>query len=620
MSHKLLMPSLKQLVSLGALGLADRHFAQVMMRLSRVDDLRVGLALAKASQAVLEGHVCFDLESCAGGPIYDGEGQPLEGYQYPEKATWIGALEESGLIGSAEEETPLVCLDERRLYLRKYWEYERVLADRIRVLSALPPEAVPQDRLKSALDDLFGDDSRVKSQRDAAETALSRRFCVITGGPGTGKTSTIVKILILLQRFAEMSERGALNIKLLAPTGKAANRLANAVQKGLMDMGLDDETSGSIPLSATTIHRCLKKASPYVLGFRHNRSNPIPADVVIVDEASMVDVALMCRLLDAVREDARIVLLGDPHQLTSVEAGSILGDICSAGRSSDKQHRVTLPGPGGTMGLRGSVKQLDHNWRFDAESLIGQLSHHVRSGASEEVMKILSATEEKPGRDVRDKSVCFIDARKRPFTELIKEVILPGWRPFLSKTEPGEVISSMDEFRVLCPHRLGPVGANRVNAQVEAAFTQAGHIKRAAGQQWYSHRPVMVTTNDYHVGLFNGDVGAVLRDSEESDGLFSYFPDESGGDPMRLTLAQMPVHETVFATTVHKSQGSEFRSVLLILPVELTRLLTRELIYTAITRARENVIIWGDLEVVGASVERPVQRMTGLAEAICEQI
>ncbi len=448
---------------------------------------------------------------------------------------------------------------------------------------------------------------------------MTKRFSVISGGPGTGKTTTVAKILVLLLEQSGID----LEIALAAPTGKAAARLKESIisskNKGSSEPGyLDcpDRVKEAIPEEASTLHRLLGfiSGSPY---FRHDQENPLTADIVVVDEASMVDMALMSKLLQALLPRTRLILLGDKNQLASVEAGAVLGDICDTGNIHSFSKKfcrdfkevtgggiLVFPEGSDNPSISDCIVQLQTSYRFDENSGIEALSRAVNTGDRAKAETILTSGK-------------YTDLVWKPLPgdlmRTIEDTVIKGYESYLKSLEdPGSIFDLFDRFRILCALREGPFGVIAVNRLAERILKNAGLINPVG--RWYEGRPVMITRNDYTLNLFNGDVGIVLRDPETGDHRV-FFP-LSGGEYRKIHPVRLPEHETVFAVTVHKSQGSEFDSVSLVLPDRDTPVLTRELLYTGITRARDNVEISGTLDVFKMAVSRRIERTSGLRDAL----
>ncbi|BEH10484.1 MULTISPECIES: exodeoxyribonuclease V subunit alpha [Geobacter] len=582
----------------------DACFADFLCRLAggRNDDLH--RAAMHASAAVGAGHVCLHLDEAFGS----------------NGAALAATLRALPVVGPPGGRTPLI-LDERsRLYLYRYWNYEYLVAEFIKQKSAkLRPVSLPL--LRAGIDRIFGPkgDDAVDWQRVAAAAAVRSGFCVISGGPGTGKTSTVVSILALL--LEQAGEEGT-GIALAAPTGKAAARLGDSIRDARQRLAAVTPVAERIPGQVSTIHRLLG-VIPGSVRFRHNRHNPLPHRVVVVDEASMVPLPLMARLMEALAPSARLILLGDRDQLASVEAGAVLGDICDTGRA----HRFSAPfrefirdaageeieGEAGGEGNgqpgtpADSLVILRRNYRFGAASAIGAASAAVNEGDGDRLMALVSGEGMDGGVALRP-----VPPAER-LAGALAESVVAGYGEYLRQTDPEQALICFDRFRVLGAVRQGEYGVQGLNRAIERVLARQGLID--ADRVWYPGRPVMVTVNDYGLGLFNGDIGLVVADPAFSGGLAVCFP-APGGGVRRLSPARLPAHETVFAMTVHKSQGSEFDRILLVLPPFDSPVLTRELVYTGLTRARTGAVIWADEEILRSAAARRSERRSGLREAL----
>jgi exodeoxyribonuclease V alpha subunit len=597
----------------GCLTDLDVHLADVLARVGHADEPSVLWAAALVSHRTGDGHVCADLAEVAGRPLLEGA---VDAPVAPDLATWTAALRATSVVGDPDGDTPLVLDGAGRLYLRRYWRYEQELAADLRARASTLDTSVDDARLRRAVAELLPADATVPGpdwQRVAAITAVLRRLCVISGGPGTGKTSTVVRFLALLALTAGAKPP---IVELVAPTGKAAARLEEAVRAGRSM--LPEALRAAIPEHASTLHRLLRMRVDSTRPW-FDRERPLGADVVVVDEASMVDLALMAKLVRALRPDARLVLLGDKDQLASVEAGAVLGDVCGAARgfSADFAARVStiagepvLAGEGAAASpLRDAVVLLTHSRRFAPGSGIARLAEAVNRGDGDATLEVLEA-----GAD---------DVAWRPVTDAraartqLAAAAVDGFAAYLERvaaSAPDDAIfEAFGAFRILCAHRAGPGGAAGINRLVEEALT-AQRLIRPAGP-WYVGRPVMVTRNDHVLRLYNGDVGIVVPAPDDAMRLTVAFPG-ADGVARRISPARLPEHETVYAMTVHKSQGSEFDRVLLVLPPEPSRVVTRELLYTGVSRARVRVEVWASEAVVRAGVSARVQRSSGLRDAL----
>jgi exodeoxyribonuclease V alpha subunit len=601
------------------LSMLDEQVARGLTRLVADERPEVVLAAAITSRATRQGHVCLDL-SRASSFATDEAGTPHA--VMPEARAWSELLRSSKLVGAPDDVTTPLVLTGDRLYLRRYFSYEKRLADCLKRRIDHLESAVDGPLLKAGLDRLFPRISGAPDiQRLAAMVAVARRFCIISGGPGTGKTTTVVKILALLQEQALRANgnQRRLHIMLVAPTGKAAARLSESILDARAGLACEARIKELIPDEATTIHRRLSPIAGSPTRFRHHADNPLPCDVLLVDEASMVDLPLMTRLVEALPAHARLILLGDRNQLASVETGAILGDLCGTATEPSfsaafaKQlhdlvgEEVPRKGdPAAAPGISDCVVQLQKSWRYGEGSGIEALARAINAGDDEMAAAILSSRQyDDVSLDggVKDKSLgapLRIDAMR-------------GYRPFLAATTPRAASDALGAYRVLCAHRTGPFGVEALNPLLETALEEDG-LLRVSGR-WYSHRPVLVVENDYSVLLYNGDVGVVFPDEEDPRVSRVHFVTADKKE-RRLAPSRLPHHETVFAMTVHKAQGSEFDEVAVVLPDTATKVLTRELVYTAVTRPRKRVAIFGSLDAFREAVKRPIERASGLKERL----
>lgn len=610
--------TLGELSRTGHLSALDVQFAQAVGRIGGDSRPEVLLAAAVVSSSVAAGHVCVDLHRQCKAPLVDANGAAVP-IQWPDAERWLATLQRSPLYATAEragESTaPLIVDDRGRLYLRRYWEHEARVATAIRArLGQFPAE----DDLAGAREALARLFPRTEAegpdrQRWAAAAAVLQRFCVISGGPGTGKTFTVVKILALLSELGVRNTGRPPRITLLAPTGKAAARLREAIQSAKATLACDAAVAAAIPEEAATIHRALG-AFADGRGFRHHADSPLFADVVLVDEASMVDLALMSRLLDAIPDQARVILLGDKDQLASVEAGAVLGDISNAGTplsfSPAFAKRMTAltgdPVPSGRAGgapVRDCIVELTRSYRYAADRGIGALARAINSGDVDAALATLrSGDEARLAGPVSDNGL----------GDELARAVRDGYGPALSAGDVEARVRGFEEFRVLAAHRRGPGGVEALNGQIEGALAAAGSLTR--DQDAYLGRPLLVTQNDYEVRLFNGDVGLVCAVGESGERRVVF---AAGDGTLRaLSPARLPPHETVFAMTVHKSQGSEFGEVAVVLPPRPSPVVTRELLYTAVTRARRQVTLYATPDAVATAIKQRIDRTSGLRDAL----
>jgi exodeoxyribonuclease V alpha subunit len=613
------MTEIHQLISSSAFSDLDRHFAAFVEEQAGGEQPLVALATALVSHKRGEGHICLDLEAVAGSTFPDLAPDGVNPILLPRLKAWTRALTSSPVVGSPGDFKPLVLDSRHRLYLHRYWEYEQTLASAILKRAADLPLQFDALALRQKIQALFpaepGED--VNWQSVAALAAARRKFCVISGGPGTGKTHTLVLILALL---LELERNRKLRIAVAAPTGKAAARIQDSIRTFKATLACDETIRAQLPERATTIHRLLGYL-PDSARFRHDADNPLPFDVVAVDEASMVDLALMAKLFQAVPPSARVILLGDKDQLASVEAGAVLGDICSAASTDLVRTRstasLTLPAENGTRwnaslptknDLADCVVQLRKNYRFGQHSAIFRLSNAINEGRAEDALQILKDSGANEAADLLSAPL----PRRAQLKEALRARVTAGFSDFLKAPDPLAALAALARFRILCALREGPFGVAGLNQVTEDILEEAGMIRPQ--NPWYAHRPIMITRNDYNLKLFNGDIGLLLPDGESGEPR-AFFPGPDNTLRKFLPL-RLPEHETAYAMTVHKSQGSEFDRVLLILPERESPVLSREFLYTGITRARTSVELWFDEKVFRAALARRVTRTSGLCDAL----
>ncbi|RKZ79079.1 MAG: exodeoxyribonuclease V subunit alpha [Candidatus Parabeggiatoa sp. nov. 3] len=594
----------QQLREQGILSELDFHFAKLITSLSDNQSDELWLSAILASHLTAEGHVCVDLAAQAEQLFPQQSEVNTATIRCPPLEQWLEALQNCQVVGNPGDYAPLI-LDQQRLYLYRYWDYEQQLATQIRTRCHKQRTDINPSILEAGLSRLFPaqneNNHTPNAQQIAAQTAVQRHFCIISGGPGTGKTSTIIKILALL-----LEQNRHLKIALAAPTGKAAVRLQEAITQALQALNCAPEIKAAIPQDTYTIHRLLgtQTNSPY---FRSHANNLLPYDVIVIDEASMVDLALMAKLAQAIPKSARWILLGDKDQLASVEAGTVLGDICDAAGVQELQESQALESIPKTPHYQNNIVLLNKSYRFSEDSGIWTLSNAVNQGESEQALRILKSDEYK---DV----IWYPLGLSESLPNSLIEHIVASIAHCLQASEPEKILQAFEKFRVLCATRQGRYGVERVNQRIEQLLSAKGII-RAAISHRYHGRPIMITRNNYSLKLFNGDIGILLRNPAKPSELQAYFPATEGGI-RTFWPERLPEHETVYAMTIHKSQGSEFENVFMLLPEQLTPLLTRELIYTGLTRARQNVHIWGNEQIFKQAISQQINRTSGLTSII----
>ncbi|WED21245.1 exodeoxyribonuclease V subunit alpha [Vibrio sp. JC009] len=677
---------LQSLAQRGAIRQLDYQFARFIASHESDNPQAIGFIAGVLSAELSKGHICMtplEFNFVAALGLYGESARQLS--QQVGGCNWAELLEESSVVGGEGDSLPLI-FDGKRLYLQRYWHYEMKVAEKLQQLSE-PLELKNEEvtALRSTLDNLFKrqyhylfyalqekqttqierqqlvcdyldvvlpeqiDWSAVDSvliqatdseqlagldklvplhvcmswQKVAAAVALNQRLAVISGGPGTGKTTTVAKLLAVI---ADHSRSGGktMNIKLVAPTGKAAARLTESLGNALRELPVSDEVKALIPTEAGTIHRLLG-AVPNRAEFRHNQANPLHLDLLVVDEASMVDLPMMYKLLDALPQHARLVLLGDKDQLSSVEAGAVLGDICSMGQSGYSQqqgHKLSLLTgfaqfrTGMSAGVvSDSLCMLQKSYRFDARSGIGQLAKAVNRGASSGLSGICN----------RFKDIDYLPLDESSYKQMLK-ISCDNYTSYLklvsdnSDDEQTDIkaksaLKQFSRFRVLCAVREGDFGVAGLNQRIEKELARKGLIYPGE-DVWYPGRPVMITRNDYSTGLYNGDIGICLLSKENSELKMKVYFELPDGEIKAVLPSRVPDHETAYAMTIHKSQGSEFENPLILLPGEYLPVLTRELIYTGITRAKKTLTLVGDSSVLVKSVNTRTERMSGLMDKL----
>lgn len=568
---------------------------------------RVAVAMALGSQAAGEGHSCLLLDETF-QPIIPRERAFLE-TPFCSRDELMAALSGSKLVGGPGDSRPLV-LEGERLYLQRYWQYEQQLASRLKAMLNHHPAEVtlaPLHPEGGLFDYRWVGEDQTHWQAVAAAVALRHRFCVISGGPGTGKTYTVLRLMQLLIEDARQRNRRPPEIRLAAPTGKAAARMMESTRQGLAGLPDSDALAEQLPESASTLHRLLGLRGDSTRPL-HKQDNPLVADVVIVDEASMVDLPLMAKLADAIPDHGRLILLGDRYQLASVESGAVLAELCHAAglnRFSRDQQQALAPllrddAPAAAdppAPLSDQVVTLQTSHRFTADSPIGRLAAAVNAGEADTALAIASEDQ----NDIR-----LHTDTPRQLDGLVNDMAT-AYSPLITAEDPELALNALDRLRLLTATRVGPTGSMALNEAIHRRLAEQHDFD--ADRRWYHGRPVIVLHNDYRVELFNGDTGICLPDE---NGLPRVWFRTSTG--LRALLpTDLPRHESVYAMTVHKSQGSEFDHVHLLLPEQDMPVLTRELIYTGITRAREALTLHGNEAALRAAIGRSTRRHSGLA-------
>ncbi|MGI9277366.1 MAG: exodeoxyribonuclease V subunit alpha [Endozoicomonas sp.] len=673
-----LLKSLRQLSDDRQIRPLDYQFARFISELD--DTPHLVLASALVSFELGQGNVCLELTSIDADNLFDldsnGSKKLLEHAEISH-SDWSEPLRRCLPVGSLpESQTKPLVLDKNRLYLYRYWLHECHVAERLSRSSAIgvdeasartildrlfqrdygflhrlidrtdtkeairkslekwldvehPEKVCWEDAIQCVrqaeqasgleeLNNLVPYDICLNWQKVAAALAVTQTFSVISGGPGTGKTTTVTRLLAMLVELG-LTQGRVPTIRLVAPTGKASARLTESIGGALANLNCSEAVKQLIPAEAGTIHRLLG-VIPNQPGYRHNADNRLHLDILVVDEASMVDLPMMNHLLSALPDQARVILLGDRDQLASVEAGSVLGDICAAadeGYSREQTARLEkLTGfrletshAGDRTTIGDSFCLLKKSYRFDALSGIGKLATAVNQGKPEAVSQIWQHGYE----DIRQHP-----CDKNGYVNLLK-LCIKGYRPYLEAIRSGastiddkrRILSAYNCFRLLCALREGRYGVAGLNDEIRQSLARSGLVP--AEGLWYEGRPVLITQNDHSLGLYNGDIGITLAGD---DGRFRVIFELPDGAIKQLLPSRLPQHETVYAMTVHKSQGSEFTHTAMVLPETMNPVLTRELVYTGITRAREKLDMFASEEILAGAIRNPTRRSSGLQQRL----
>jgi exodeoxyribonuclease V alpha subunit len=571
--------SLAALRQSGRLRRVDAALGEWVVRAFPDASSATALAAALAARAIADGHSALALEKAQ--VWFDGiEGDGKQA-ALPEVSAWYATLRNTSAVHVHAGDvhagfTPLVLDAQGRVYLRRYFEYEWQLARALIARAGTVDNEVRGDVTES------GTAGIDPEQRQAIATALSHRFTLVTGGPGTGKTHGVVRMLVALAEHAH-AQGTSLRIALAAPTGKAAARLRESVLLQIATMDLPEKIEALLPRDAGTVHGLIG-LSPWSARARHDHDSPLPFDVVVVDEVSMVDLPLMAKLVAAVPTDARLILLGDPDQLSAVEAGNVLGALVDAARSEP---------------LRDCHVALMRSHRFGADSALGALAQAIAAGNAEAALHACA----------REAEVTLADAAR--LSDFL-DTAAAAYRTVPDAGDPAEALRAARGFRVLTALRRGPSGCVAIDSAIAARLQRAAGVR--ADERWWRGRLILVTANRPELGLFNGDTGVVWPDA---DGVMKAWFEGPGGAPRALPVAALPPHEGAFALTVHKAQGSEFDRVALVTGPD-SAVLTRELLYTGVTRARAGITLYATPDTLRAGIERRTLRMTGLADRLRE--
>ncbi len=608
---------LQQLQDVGALRAIDAELGWLIGRMQATSTPKncdaadhIALLAAGASQAIAQGHSCLPLHRL--DEVLRAASSDAALPVLPDVAHLVASAATSVLVGATtgKTATPLIC-DGERIWLRRYHDYEVRVASALAARSRARPPIDSADVIHKRLARWFALDGEIDWQAVAVALGLRSRLTIVSGGPGTGKTTTVLWLLAALLESARERGTPLPRIRLAAPTGKAAARLGESIRERKQLLDCDETVRDAIREdSASTLHRLLGYRPNG--GFRHDRGDPIAADVVVVDEASMIDLPLMARLLDALHEDTTLILLGDVGQLASVEAGHVLAALGTSGEAANRYDASTAAWLGEVTGcavpvaefvaepaqspLAEAFVELRTSHRFGSDSGIGRLAAAIRAGDTEAALGILGS---------ENSDVAWQPLDRHALARVLDDEWLVHAHAIGATADASAGLDVANHFHILTALRHGPFGSVAINRAIEA---QLGD-----GSAWYHGRLIMIVANDYRHALFNGDIGLAWRSPEGR--IDVVFPGEAGA--LRVFAPYtLPAHEPAFAMTVHKSQGSEFERVAVVLPDLPNRVLGRELLYTAVTRARQHVTVHGSEAIIHAAVAHRIERWSGLADKL----
>ncbi|WP_299978076.1 AAA family ATPase [Desulfobacula sp.] len=534
----------------------DYFFARSMAKAFDEKEPIVLVSCALVSKALFEGHICLDLKGMSGivrsvSEIRDDR------IKFPDLDTWIKALQNSLMI-SDNIQTPLVLDSDHKLYFSKHYDFQNRLTKHIAQRVSLKPLEMDEAAIDEMLEAYFTKiDNHVMRQKNGVRNALFNHFTIISGGPGTGKTYITIVIKKMFIAYATKHGLPEPKIICVAPTGKAASKME----------------------TGSTIHSILKPLNNSI-GFYYNKNNPLQIDVIIIDEASMIDVLLFTRLLEAVPMEAKVIILGDKQQLSSIQAGSVFSDICSV------------------KGLSPNIFLLEYNFRSKGKTGIENLSKAITGNDAQGLEELLTSG--------RYPDVVFESLKANvPVASAVNKYILEGYKPFVTSGTVEAALNELDDFKILCAHNSGEYGTLQVNHVCENILRSNNNFDI---QEKLFKKIIMVNTNDYKKGLFNGDTGIAF----EKNGKVNVFFKTLDNTVKQYRASDLPGHDAAFAITIHKSQGSEFKTVLIIVPDKLSPVITRQLLYTGVTRAKTKIIIIGNIDIIKKAINLSVKRNSGL--------
>ncbi|WP_109396196.1 exodeoxyribonuclease V subunit alpha [Proteus faecis] len=630
---------LEQAITQNLLRPLDLRFAQMLVEDENPILLFVFAYLSAQTGA---GHVCLPLNIIQKDQLFDGRQKEFaqEIWQKmgkPSAKKIVEELTHCHCVSQSRDDSPFpIILDNEYLYLQRMWSYEEKVAQFFRRDQAIVD--IDENELIKILNQLFPatkENQETNWQKVAASVAITSPISIISGGPGTGKTTTVAKILAA---FVMLTSNEKPIIQLAAPTGKAAARLTESLGNALAQLNLSEEENKWMPKQAQTIHRLLG-AQPESQQVRYHKDNPLQLDILVVDEASMVDLPMMARLIDALPLKCHVIFLGDKDQLASVEAGAVLGDICRFAEDGFSQKRFEqinhltqgelvkstdiIPVSQTPVSVvSDSLCLLRKSYRFGEDSGIGQLAFAVNKGQTKTAITLLKKAEISPQQleiALEPQDVSFIALESKESYLLMIQDAVNAYREYLTlvsqKASPDIILNAFNQYRLLCARREGPFGVSGLNDRIEMLLHRQRLIRRPTNsyQSDYIGRPIMIQRNDSTLGLFNGDIGIMLNNDEGEMKAFFQLPD---GKLKAIQPSRLPQHETAYVMTVHKSQGSEFTHTALVLPDKFSPVVSRELLYTALTRAKQKLSLYASESMVRMAIHTRIQRRSGLIDKL----
>ncbi|WP_311748183.1 exodeoxyribonuclease V subunit alpha [Proteus penneri] len=630
---------LEQAITQNLLRPLDLRFAQMLVEDENPILLFVFAYLSAQTGA---GHVCLPLNIIQKDQLFDGRQKEfaLEIWQKmgkPSAKKIVEELTHCHCVNQSRDDPSFpIILDNEYLYLQRMWSYEEKVAQFFRREQAIVD--IDENELIKVLNQLFPatkENQETNWQKVAASVAITSPISIISGGPGTGKTTTVAKILAA---FVMLTSNEKPIIQLAAPTGKAAARLTESLGNALAQLNLSEEENKWMPKQAQTIHRLLG-AQPESQQVRYHKDNPLQLDILVVDEASMVDLPMMARLIDALPLKCHVIFLGDKDQLASVEAGAVLGDICRFSEDGFSQKRFDqinhltqgelvkstdiIPVSQTPVSVvSDSLCLLRKSYRFGEDSGIGQLAFAVNKGQTKTAITLLKKAEISPQQleiVLEPQDVSFIALESKESYLLMIQDAVNAYREYLTlvsqKASPDIILNAFNQYRLLCARREGPFGVSGLNDRIEMLLHRQRLIRRPTNsyQSDYIGRPIMIQRNDSTLGLFNGDIGIMLNNDEGEMKAFFQLPD---GKLKAIQPSRLPQHETAYVMTVHKSQGSEFTHTALVLPDKFSPVVSRELLYTALTRAKKKLSLYASESMVRMAIQTRIQRRSGLIDKL----